>query len=467
MRAARMHIDVPTGSLDPAKATDYMAEYVGAALFPPLIRAGARGLAPGLVSRVETSPDGRVLLHLSEAMWSDGRPLLSEDVRQTWMRVESGRGTGVALLRLLLGDESVADAVRCPDSRSLAVQLRPGGRAFLRCLSAMSLSPVRPDAVGAVALGPYRLLDPGSSTHGPRLARNPACPGGADAVEEIAFDMVRDPDESLDAWLAGDCEVTCTTMFPSRRVGHPDVVPHLSVGETMLRGVITLAPTWSARTGISARQLSPLVPRGDVVDVLAGCVTPEAGFWPSDPGGSGARPLDERPVRRHPGSRHVLRLAVADFHPNLEVCHAISKGWRAAGVEVDITVVDYAKLGAARETYDAVYQILGPAYPDKEAHLLSMQLGSSGASAAVQRARLVTVAGTASSQDLRLLSDHLHQHPPYIPILKVQSRAAVSPDLAGFRLDEHGLPDFAALSWRRPARGRKQPVPISRQRLES
>lgn len=353
---------------------------------------------------------------------------------------------GKPLLRLLLGDASVEEACSTTSADAITIRLRPGGVGFLGALASVALSPRDEDRPGETVLGPFRVADPRPDLEALALVRNPhAVPtGSASPVERVEFVVERDPERGLAEWLAGRCDVTSNTMWPAHRVDEPELAPFLEHTPTPLRGVVRFNPDWTSSSGIDPAALAAAVPRQEIVDLLHGCVSAEAGYWDDDPMQSpNLRVAADHPA---PAGSRSLRLAVADFYPNVLVCERIARAWSGFGVDVILDVVDYHELDGARSTHDATYEIWGLPFPDPRSRLLALDLRSSGARADVHAARQRLAANRASADDGWLLSGHLHRQAHHVPVLAVHSIMAVAPHLEDFAIDALGRPRFDGLT---------------------
>src|SRR5260221_5225477 len=80
-------------SLDPAIITDISDMRITKAVFEGLVRLDATNAlaSPGLAKRWDVTPDGKIYtFHLrTNAIWSTGEPITSEDVVYSWMRALS------------------------------------------------------------------------------------------------------------------------------------------------------------------------------------------------------------------------------------------------------------------------------------------------------------------------------------------------------------------------------------------
>lgn len=462
-----MLLDVTPNTLDPRALTDYVAQFVASAIYPPLIDTTGSASSPLALARIVAldARRGRLHLRLDERRWSDGRAFDVSDVLETWGLIEQEGGAGRPLQRLLLGDSSVRESCSRVSDKHLTVQLRPGGAAFLNALASPSLTPFDPEMPGYVSLGPYR-LDSGAPTApsmsaddrspwastgievnsaGFDLTRNPHAPTFDGPVDHIRLAIERDPHRGLAQWRDGKCDATCNTMFPTNFVSDPAVAPYLLRTRTPLRGVVRLDPAWVAGTGVDPALLSAAVPRGAIAEMLHGCVSAESRYWSGDP--IARTPVPGESARERAAGRSEMRLAVADFYPNLKVCRRLVRAWRGLGVEVDLNIVEYADLASCRTTHNATYEIWGLPYPDLTSGLLTVDLTALGADTDVLRARqnLVGAVHTATG-DAKTLSAHLHRHVPHIPILGVHSIMAVNPRLRGLTVDELGRPRFDSLT---------------------
>ena len=455
MNTAVMHLDVAPATLDPARSTDYVAAFVAAALYEPLVRVSAGGrVTPGLVSGIHHDRGaGTLRMRLREAAWSDGQPCTAHDVRRAWQRLESlDDGSLRSLLRLLLGPALVRDAVRVAGPLTLEVALRPGGSRFLPVLGSLALAPVRdPEQPWATTLGPYAAVAPVGADGGLDLVANRHRPAPAHRVGHLRMEVVPDPDDSLDTWLAGGCDVTCNTMFPFGRAADDGVREHLLRGPLPLIGVVSVNPALRRRPDVDLAGLNAAVPRAALATALHGGVEPLYGYWPGGPPSRVATTPPARPPATPAGP--PLRLAVSDHYPNVAVCTALAAAWGARGVPVEVDVVGYRDLAATTGTHDLTYRIQGLPYPRAESTLLAVDLTALGAPPAIIRARQAVVTGDrpAGAAAARSLTDFFDASPPHLPVLRLRSFTAVGPRLTGLTIDPLGVPDFSALA-RQPGR---------------
>lgn len=86
---AIMRIQADPTSLNPAMTTGYPDQSVGSIIYEGLTVAGDDGLAaPGLAETWEVSDDGlEYTFHLRDALWHDGEPLTSADVKFTYENI--------------------------------------------------------------------------------------------------------------------------------------------------------------------------------------------------------------------------------------------------------------------------------------------------------------------------------------------------------------------------------------------
>jgi hypothetical protein len=440
-----MHLDIAPDSLDPALSADYIASFVASVIYEPLVRIGPDGrLIPAAVSRIHVDHGTRILrMHIDPMPWSDGRPLTAHDVLWSWQRLESmGPGSRRSLLALLIGSTPVEQAVRVTDPLTVEVRLRAGGHGFLPVLASTALAPVRDaEQPWRITLGPFSAADaPTGPDDGLELTANRHRPRTGQPVDRIRMEVVTDPDESLDIWLAGGCDATCNTMFPFSRAG--DARPHLMSGPLPLIGVVTVNDSLRQRAGIDMAALNAAIPRDDIASRLHGGVEPLRSYWPGGPASTVASSARTRPGTPFDGP--ALRLAVADFYPNVAVCTSVVAAWRSIGVPVEIDVVDYRSLGRTAETHDFTYRILALPYPKEESVLLPVDLRRLGAGAEVIRARQAVV---TRGGDAELLTAGFDALAPYFPVLRLRSLTAVSPRLTGLTIDHLGFPDFSRLEF--------------------
>jgi ABC-type oligopeptide transport system substrate-binding subunit len=167
----------PPGTLDPAFIADAGDVQLLLQLYAGLTRLDEHGEAyPSLASGWEISADGRTYeFAIRDGLtFSDGAPLVAEDIRRSWLRLldPATRATAPDVLSIiegaaarLAGDADEADvAITAPDDETLVVQLRHPASYFLEIVATPSafVVPATADATDTwqtpdtfVGSGPY------------------------------------------------------------------------------------------------------------------------------------------------------------------------------------------------------------------------------------------------------------------------------------------------------------------------
>ena len=156
------NIDAEPESYDPGLASGQPDGRVCRLLFEGLTREDPKTLEPmpGQAERWTLSPDGLTYtFHLRHGIhWSDGRPLVAEDFRWSWLRVlkpATGSRYASTLLPILNAarynsgglTDSSAVGIRAPDDSTLIVRLEHPTAYFLYLVQFYTALPVRRDVV--------------------------------------------------------------------------------------------------------------------------------------------------------------------------------------------------------------------------------------------------------------------------------------------------------------------------------
>jgi len=233
----------PPGTLDPAFIADAADVQLLLQLYAGLTRLDERGEPyPSLASGWEVSADGLTYEFTirDDLTFSDGTPLVAEDVRRSWLRLldPETEATAPDVLSVVAGaeqriaGEADEDAVgiRAPDERTLVVELRHPASYFLDITATPSTFVVPPTADASdawqtatdfVGSGPY-VVD-GTDGGDLVLRANERYVAGPPPIEEIRWvaEIESDPvtafaDGDLDlagvapwdaTWIAYDAEL--------------------------------------------------------------------------------------------------------------------------------------------------------------------------------------------------------------------------------------------------------------------
>ncbi|GJG87977.1 peptide ABC transporter substrate-binding protein [Gemmatimonadetes bacterium T265] len=210
-------------TLDPALATDVPTGRVVSYVFDGLTRftPDAR-VAPGLATRWEVSPDGRVYtFHLRPGVrFHDGTPLLARHVVASWARAlgPSIKGGNKLPLFPIQGARAVADGrapalagARALDDSTVQVTLDTALAIFPKLLAMPVASVVAPNA-GAdfgqhpVGTGPWRFVEWKHDDY-LRFARNPGYWGGTPGVDTLTARIIPEPSTAVAEFENGTVDV--------------------------------------------------------------------------------------------------------------------------------------------------------------------------------------------------------------------------------------------------------------------
>ncbi len=246
-RGARVFMSEPA-TLDPAAAGDAASAAVIAQLFEGLTATGPdQAPRPALAERWELRDEGRtVVFSLRDGLtFSDGTPLLADDVRRSWLRLLDPAAPS-PLSSLLFDVEGArayaegrgsADGVGiAADGRTLAVRLtRPGGD-FPSIAASPSLAVV-PPAVGSdpavlqpgshfVGSGAYTLAE--STKDGLRLRANDRYWAGVPAIADVTLVSDLGGRSPVDVFSAGELDWTPVGAFDASWIEYdPTLGPSL------------------------------------------------------------------------------------------------------------------------------------------------------------------------------------------------------------------------------------------------
>ncbi len=200
-------------TIDPGRVSGQAGGRIASALFEGLCvrRHPDLQAIPAVAETIETTPDGRVwTFHLRDTVWSDGRPLSSEDFRFAWTRLLAPK-TAARYANLLFAVKGARAfnrgeftdpsrlGLRCPDPRTFVVELEHPVPYFLDLCAFYSLLPVPKHVVEAhpdlwirpefiVSNGPF-VLDQWLLHRRIRMRRNPRY-WNADAVTLEIVDAI-------------------------------------------------------------------------------------------------------------------------------------------------------------------------------------------------------------------------------------------------------------------------------------
>nr|MDQ6925153.1 ABC transporter substrate-binding protein [Candidatus Eremiobacteraeota bacterium] len=213
-------------SLDPALATDVPTGRAVAYVFDGLTRftPDAR-VAPGLATRWEVSPDGRVYtFHLRPSIrFHDGTPLVAGQVVASWARALSPTVKGGNKLplfpiqgaRALAAGQSTALAgARALDDSTVQVTLDTALAIFPKLLAMPVASVVAPGAASAgadfgqhpIGTGPWRFVEWKHDDY-LRFARNPGYWGGTPGADTLTSRIIPEPSTAVAEFENGTVDV--------------------------------------------------------------------------------------------------------------------------------------------------------------------------------------------------------------------------------------------------------------------
>lgn len=195
---------------------------------------GTGTIHPDLAERWEVLDGGQTYrFHLREALWHDGRPLVAEDVQETYLTaIREGYRAAASL-----GD--VDDVVvRAP--RVVDIMLTRPNSGFLAQLAIFVWTHILPAHVYAntdwatnpgndspIGTGPYRFREWRRNSH-VRVDANPRYHNGSPAVDAIDFRVLADVAEAIDMLKSGDIDF-CTQDIPCNRFAELSAVDGVSL----------------------------------------------------------------------------------------------------------------------------------------------------------------------------------------------------------------------------------------------
>lgn len=243
----------PPGTLDPAFIADASDVELLLQLYAGLTRLDERGEPyPSLASGWQISDDGLTYTFAIRdgLRFSDGSPLVAEDVRRSWLRVldPATRATAPDVLSIvagaperMAGDGAEGDVgIEAPDETTLVVTLRHPASYFLDIVATPSTFVVppaadatdswqRPDAF--VGSGPYVVdgVDAGDLV----LRANARYVAGPPPIGEIRWMGGIDAD-AASAFAAGDVDLAQVPGWDATWIAYDaDLGPHLHVAEPL------------------------------------------------------------------------------------------------------------------------------------------------------------------------------------------------------------------------------------------
>lgn len=273
------------GSLDPARAEDVHAFNILIDLYEGLVTVDARGeLVPGAAESWSVGDDGRTYrFRLREGLrWSNGDELTAADFVRGLRRVASP-ATASSYAFLLHNIENFDDIVtgRAPPERLgaasvsdnvLEIRLATPSQDLLAILAQPVASPVHVSGNASIGNGAYILAEREAGKI--RLRKNRFFRQADEVqVDEIEYVSIVDPASELNAYRAGEIDITNTIpgeLFANMRAQYPDetfVAPMLALyylafdlgeppfDDRSLRRALTMA--------IDRRQLTELIGRGE------------------------------------------------------------------------------------------------------------------------------------------------------------------------------------------------------------
>jgi oligopeptide transport system substrate-binding protein len=297
----------PPGSLDPAFIADAADVQLLLQLYAGLTRLDEHGEPyPSLASGWEISPDGRTYeFTIRDGLtFSDGTPLVAEDVRRSWLRLldPATEATAPDVLSVVAGASArvAGDAsedevgIHAPDDRTLVVELRHPASYFLDITATPSTFVVPPTADstpgwqtldGFVGSGPYAIE--GLEGTDLVLRANDRYVAGAPPIDEIRWVGAVEGD-SATAFGAGDLDLAQVPGWDATWIAYDaDLGPHLHAAEPLTisyYGFDTTRPPFDdarvRRAFALALDRERLVPLAEgASSAAAGSIVPPA-LWP-------------------------------------------------------------------------------------------------------------------------------------------------------------------------------------------
>jgi ABC-type transport system substrate-binding protein len=243
----------PPGTLDPAYIANAADVQLLLQLYAGLTRLDETGEPyPSLASGWQVSPDGRTYeFRLREDLsFSDGSPLVAEDVRRSWLRLldPATEATAPDVLNLIVGapqriagtaDED-AVGIRAPDDTTLVVELRHPASYFVEITATPTTFVVPRNAAAGgtwqqpdrfVGSGPY-VLD-GTDGADLVLRANGRYVAGPPPIEEIRW-MGGIESNSATAFAAGEVDLIQVPGWDATWIAYDaDLGPHLHAAEPL------------------------------------------------------------------------------------------------------------------------------------------------------------------------------------------------------------------------------------------
>ena len=243
----------PPGTLDPAFIADAADVQLLLQLYAGLTRLDEHGEPyPSLASGWEISPDGLTYEFTirEDLTFSDGTPLVAEDVRRSWLRLldPATEATAPDVLSVVAGaSERVAgDAaeddvgISATDDRTLVVELRHPASYFLDITATPSTFVVPPSADATpgwqtadafVGSGPYAIE--GVEGNDLVLRANDRYVAGAPPIDEIRWVGAVEGD-SATAFGAGDLDLAQVPGWDATWIAYDaELGPHLHAAEPL------------------------------------------------------------------------------------------------------------------------------------------------------------------------------------------------------------------------------------------
>lgn len=243
----------PPGTLDPAFIADAADVQLLLQLYAGLTRLDEHGEPyPSLASGWEISADGLTYeFTIRDSLtFSDGTPLVAEDVRRSWLRLldPATEATAPDVLSVVAGANArvAGDAnedevgIRAPDDRTLVVELRHPASYFLDITATPSTFVVPPSADATpgwqtpdafVGSGPYAI----ESVEGTDLVlrANDRYVAGPPPIDEIRWVGAVEGD-SATAFGAGDLDLAQVPGWDATWIAYDaDLGPHLHAAEPL------------------------------------------------------------------------------------------------------------------------------------------------------------------------------------------------------------------------------------------
>jgi oligopeptide transport system substrate-binding protein len=243
----------PPGTLDPAFIGDAADVELLLQLYAGLTRLDEQGEPyPSLASGWEISDDGLTYeFTIRDGLeFSDGTPLVAEDVRRSWLRLldPATGATAPDVLSVVAGaSERVAGradendvGIRAPDDHTLVVELRHPASYFVEITATPATFVVPPNADATdtwqrpqsfVGSGPYVIegTDEGDLV----LRANPRYVAGAPPIDEIRWMSGGDSDPAT-AFQSGDVDLVQVAGSDATWIAYDaDLGPHLHAAEPL------------------------------------------------------------------------------------------------------------------------------------------------------------------------------------------------------------------------------------------